>query len=679
MTHLSFRMPEHIVEELTARLPDPWQGNTFGQTIFLSKYSRKKPDGTKERWHEVVRRCVEGSYSIQRDWCTRQRIPWSDKKALRSAIEMFERMYTFKFTPPGRGLWMMGTEFVHNVGSAALQNCAFVSTMPDLIRAAEFLMEASMLGVGVGFDTMAAGEYVVNSGQRNMEDHYTYTIPDSREGWVESVSIMLAHFFEEEPLPHFDYSEIRPYGEPIKGFGGTAAGPEPLMELHDALMDLFAGRDGEVITEGDVVDVMNLIGKCVVAGNVRRSAEIAIGQATEEFLHLKDYDLNGVARHPAAKGRAGHGWASNNSVFAQVGRTNYEQVADLIQRNGEPGLFWLDVSRQYGRLGDEPNGKDYRAQGTNPCGEQTLESFEMCNLVETYPSNHSSRADYLRTLKYAYLYAKSVTLLQTHWPETNAIMLRNRRIGVSPTGIFQFAEEHGIPVLLDWLRHGYDEIQDWDTVYSEWLCVRPSIKTTSVKPSGTLSKMVRSQFNGKWYAGITPGVHAPVARSWIQRIILSPDDSMFQALVNAGYRHEESLYTPGSYAVEVPVTGPPVRTQDEVSIWEKVALAAAIQREWADNSVSVTVDFDPETEGPQIANVLHLYDGQLKAVSFLPRQEEGSDGAYAQMPMDRQPREQVEAYAAQVGAVDFEEVYVNGSAAEGEHYCDTDACEVPVG
>lgn len=151
---LSFRLSDGAVAQLVDRLPDPWSGytdNTLGHIVFLSRYSRRKPDGAKETWGEVVRRCVEGSYSIQKDWAIAQRIPWSDTKAQLSAIEMFERMYTFKFTPPGRGLWMMGTEWVAKHGSAGLLNCAFVSTEEGLVDAAAFLMEASMLGIGVGF------------------------------------------------------------------------------------------------------------------------------------------------------------------------------------------------------------------------------------------------------------------------------------------------------------------------------------------------------------------------------------------------------------------------------------------------------------------------------------------------------------------------------------------------
>jgi hypothetical protein len=92
-----------------------------------------------------------------------------------------------------------------------------------------------------------------------------------------------------QPVWDFDYSEIRPAGVPIKGFGGTASGPEPLQRLHVALRSLFEGRPGDVLSTTDVVDIANLIGVCVVAGNVRRSAELAMGQPSDEnFINLKN-------------------------------------------------------------------------------------------------------------------------------------------------------------------------------------------------------------------------------------------------------------------------------------------------------------------------------------------------------------------------------------------------------
>jgi hypothetical protein len=181
----------------------------------------------------------------------------------------------------------------------------------------------------------------------------------------------------------------------------------------------------------------------VVSGNVRRSAELLIGRVDDkDFLNLKNAQAF-PERNSYSKKAPGWGWMSNNSVGVEVG-DDLSGVVEGIALNGEPGVIWMDVSREYGRLIDPPNGKDWRVAGYNPCAEQSLESFECCTLVETYLNRHDSIEDFRRSLKFAFLYAKSVTLLPTHWEETNAIMQRNRRIGTSISGIANFADQHGL-------------------------------------------------------------------------------------------------------------------------------------------------------------------------------------------------------------------------------------------
>ena len=91
-------------------------------------------------------------------------------------------------------------------------------------------------------------------------------------------------------------------------------------------------------------------------------------------------------------------WHSNNSVFATLGM-DYGPVVDKVVKNGEPGFAWLENMQQFSRMSGEPDHKDHRAGGGNPCLEQTLESYELCCLVETFPSNHESFDDFRRTLK----------------------------------------------------------------------------------------------------------------------------------------------------------------------------------------------------------------------------------------------------------------------------------------
>ena len=667
----SFKLNEEFVAEYKSK-ESPFgykdaAGNSVGEITFLRTYSRKKPDGTKETWAEVCERVTNGTYSIQKDWAKQNRLPWSDAKAAASAKEFFDSLFHLKWSPPGRGLWVMGTEIVNvQRNSAALQNCAFVSTLEmtkqNPGKPFAFLMEASMLGVGVGFDDKGAdkGFEIYAPGEEQ-----TYVIPDTREGWQEStVALINSYLKPDQPTWVFDYSEIRPYGTPIATFGGTASGPEPLFILHTKIRQMFEWRVGELLTTVDIADIGNLIGRCVVSGNVRRSAELLIGRIDDDnFLNLKNSEAF-PERNSYDPENPGWGWMSNNSVMVNVG-TDFSKIIDGIVRNGEPGVIWEDISKQYGRLIDPINNKDHRIMGYNPCAEQSLESYEMCTLVETYLNRHESKEDYLRTLKFAYLYAKTVTLLPTHWEETNAIMQRNRRIGTSMSGIANFADRKGLPELRTWMNEGYAVVKKYDVTYSEWLGIRESIKTTTVKPSGTVSIL----------AGESPGVHwTPGGEYFMRAIRFGNNDPMLPLFKMANYTVEPASESPETTSVVFfPIKSGAMRAERDVSIFEKMNLAVIAQRYWSDNSVSVTVTFDPETEADKIGTVLHMHDGQLKTVSFLP----SGNHVYPQMPYTRITKEEYEEAAGKLFPISFDGVYQGlGIEAIGEAYCTTDACEI---
>lgn len=644
-------------------------GNSVGEITFLRTYSRKKEDGTKETWVDVCQRVIEGMYSLQKDHCKTNRLPWSDAKASASAKEAFDRLFNLKWTPPGRGLWVMGTPLVNvQKNSAALQNCAFVSTLEmtklNPAKPFGFLMEASMLGVGVGFDDKGAEkEFEIYAPKSECT---TFEIPDTREGWVDSTTALINSYLKaDQNCIEFDYSQIRPAGAPIATFGGTAAGHEPLERLHNYINNLFKGRAGELVTKRDIADIGNLIGVCVVSGNVRRSAELLIGSIDDaDFLNLKNADAF-PERNSYDPNSPGWAWMSNNSVAVEVG-TDFEPIVEGIARNGEPGVIWMDVSKKYGRLADPINNKDHRIAGYNPCAEQSLESFEMCTLVETYLNRHESLEDYNRTLKFAYLYAKTVTLLPTHWEETNAIMQRNRRIGLSMSGVANFTDINGLPILRDWMNSGYDNVKKYDVIYSEWLGIRESIKTTTVKPSGTVSIL----------AGESPGVHwTPGGKYFNRAIRFANSDPMLPLFKMANYRVEPASESPDTTSVVFfPIKSDAERAERDVTIFEKMSLAATAQRYWSDNSVSVTVSFDPETEAKHIGTVLHMYDGQLKTVSFLP----SGNHTFPQMPYSQITEDEYrEEGEMKLFPIDFSGVYAGMAAdAIGEAYCTTDACEI---
>jgi ribonucleoside-triphosphate reductase len=646
-----FRLDDTFIAGYAAIQP-PFGFNGLGYLAYLRTYSRLI-NGVQERWFETCRRVVEGTYRMQERWIKTHHLPWSPRKAQRSAQEMYDRMFHMKFLPPGRGLWAMGSELTENRGLfAALLNCGFVSTaqlQSDPVEPFCFLMEASMLGIGVGFDTRGANQVDVLLSQEGGE----YVIPDTREGWVESVRLLLRSYLAPEAdRPVFDYGEIRPAGALIKGFGGVAAGPEPLRRLHDDVGQILNQRVGNTLSSRDITDLMNLIGKCVVAGNVRRTAEIAFGAAADsEFLDLKNYEQNPE--------RESYGWTSNNSIFADLGM-DYGPVAERVARNGEPGFAWLDNMRGYGRMMDEVTDDDWRVAGSNPCVEQSLESYECCNLVETFPANHDSLEDYERTLKFAYLYAKTVTLGVTPWSKTNQIMLRNRRIGLSQSGIQQAIVKLGIEQYRQWCERGYETVCRYDTVYSEWLGIPRSVKCTSVKPSGTVSLL----------AGATPGMHWPESNHYIRRMRLSVHSELIPKLVEAGYVVEPAFGSETSTAVvEIPVEVSGVRTLSQVSMWEQLAMAAFLQKHWADNQVSATVTFKPH-EASDIASALNYYQYQLKGVSFLPKLAEG---AYRQMPYEEISKDRYDALLARLKPINFETTH---ETAEAERFCDGQTCTI---
>ena len=671
MMALSFHLADDFVAGYASKKV-PWGytdagGNAVGEITFLRTYSRLKEGGTKETWPEVCARVINGMYSLQKDHCKSNRLPWNDAKAQASAKEAYDRLFNLKWTPPGRGLWVMGTPLVNEQkNSAALQNCSFVSTNSmtkiDPAKPFAFLMEASMLGVGVGFDDKGADKdftiYAPTEGD-------TYVIPDTREGWVESTSALINSYLKPDTKsPVFDYSLIRPLGAPIKTFGGTAAGHEPLLRLHDYIRSIFDNRAGEKLTRKDIADIGNLIGVCVVSGNVRRSAELLMGRLDDQdFLNLKNASVY-PERNSYDPAKPGWAWMSNNSVEVKVG-DDFSGIIDGISRNGEPGVIWMDVTRKYGRLIDPVNNKDWRAAGYNPCAEQSLESFECCTLVETYLNRHDSLEDFNRTLKFAYLYAKTVTLLPTHWEETNAIMQRNRRIGTSISGIANFADRVGLPTLREWMDKGYEKVLSYDKTYSEWLGIRESIKTTTVKPSGTVSIL----------AGESPGVHwTPGGKHFLRAIRFGNEDPMLPLFKASGYTVEPASESPDTTSVVFfPIESMALRSEKDVSIYEKTSLAAMAQRHWSDNSVSVTISFQPE-EKDAVGTVLHMFDGQLKTVSFLPMGNE----TYPQMPYTQITAEEYEAYKYKLLPIDFTDVYAGMAAdAIGEKYCSTDFCEVP--
>ena len=266
---------------------------------------------------------------------------------------------------------------------------------------------------------------------------------------------------------------------------------------------------------------------------------------------------------------------------------------------------------------------------------------------------------YLRTLKIAYLYGKTVTLVNTHWPETNAKMLKNRRIGLSQSGVVQAFNRHGRREVYMWCNAAYKYIKQLDDEYSNWLCIPKSVRMTSIKPSGTVSLL----------NGSTPGIHFPESEYYIRRIRFGTDSQLLDKLAEAGYNIEEDKYSPNTMCVEFPVHEPYFKkSKKDISIWEQLEIAAQYQYYWADNSVSITVTFKPE-EAKDIKSALEMYEARLKAVSFLRYEETG----YEQAPYESITKEQFDEMIAKITPVQRFDTDEGGA---GSKFCTNDYCEI---
>lgn len=585
--------------------------NGMGQFVYDRTYSRIKEDNEKEQWYDTIYRVVNWTFGIL------EKEIGDLSKINETADEMFELMYNFKFLPSGRGLWACGTNIIEKKGGMALNSCAFVSfkgneQYPE--KPFIFLMDCLCLGVGVGYDTHIEGIKVYGPS----EEKILYEIEDTREGFVKSVHLLLSsYFYENKKSVYFTYDKIRKAGIKLKIFGGTSSGPEPLKELHITIRDVLDKYINKTLNSRAISDIMCMIAKCVVSGNSRRGATIALGKLDDkEFINLKNYDLNPE--------RVSYGYMANNSVIIDKDQDSYIDICNSFKKYSEPGIIFMDNMKKYSRLCDDPDYKDINVSGTNPCGEQALESFEVCNLVEVFLNRIDNFDDFIKIIKYALLYGKIVTTIKTHWAETNSIIEKNRRIGLSLSGIVNFISKYNKDVLIDWCKKGYTELRKYDVFLSKLLNINESIKITSIKPSGTISLL----------AGATSGCHYPMYKYYIRRVRVNKNDSLVSKYAKLGYKIEQDVIVKDNLIIEFPI-----KLEDNIlvdpSIEDQIDLACLLQKYWSDNNVSFTCVFDKDTDTLYLDQIIKKYRNQLKGISFMPN----STDNYPQQPYEEISKE----------------------------------------
>jgi ribonucleotide reductase alpha subunit len=564
-----------------------------------------------------------------------------------------------KGTVAGRFLWQMGTETVDRLGLASLQNCAF-TVIDQPVRPFTWAMDLLMLGSGVGYNIQR--QYVdklppVNANfsapTRVTTADADFIVPDSREGWVKLLGKTLKAAFLADTNPTFTYSTIlvRGRGAPIKGFGGTASGPEDLCDGIVKISNILEKRKGKKLRPIDCLDIMNLIGAIVVAGNVRRSAQIAIGDPDDvEYLLAKRWDMGNIPSWRAM---------SNNSVVCSDTKDLHEYFWDGYEGKGEPyGLINLKLSRKIGRLG-ETDYPDPDVMGYNPCAEQSLAAYETCCLAEVYLPNIESKEQLLDVCQLLYRINKHSLALPCHLKETEDIVHKNMRMGIGVTGVLQATEEQR-----SWLSDTYRRLREFDFKYSHEHGFPESIKLTTVKPSGTLSLL----------PGVTSGCHPAYSRHMIRRIRIAADHALVQVCREHGYPVEYQRNFDGSedhstMVVSFPFAYPEgTKIAAEMTAIDQLEVVKWLQANWSDNSVSCTVYYRKE-ELPEIQKYLAKnYKNNHKSLSFLLHNEHG----FHQAPLEEITKEQYNALVASTRLI----THVDEASFDGGDECASGACPV---
>lgn len=626
----------------------PW--GSSGYFTYKRTYARRlvenDPNSATEEFPDTVKRILKATK-------TQLNINFTQEE-----LDDIEQMFlNLEGIVAGRFLWQLGTKTVDKLGLLSLQNCAF-TVVDDPIRPFTWAMDALMLGSGVGYNIQREHVYQLPKPKkvkitRQDTNDADYIVPDSRQGWVELLQKVLeAHFVTGKS---FSYSTIciRGKGTPIKGFGGLASGPEELCWGMQEINKLLNSRAKKNMRSIDCLDIMNIIGYIVVSGNVRRSAQIAIGDYDDfQFLNAKRWDLGNIPSWRAM---------SNNSVVCDDTTKLPAEFWEGYAGNGEPyGLINLKTARAMGRTG-ETQYPDAEVMGFNPCAEQSLAPYETCCLAEVYLPNIKT-IDRLKTVvSYLYKINKHSLTLPCHLKETEEIVHKNMRMGIGVTGYLQATEEQR-----QWLPEVYEFVRQLDKDYSKLHGFNESIKITTVKPSGTLSLL----------AGVTSGAHPAFSQYYIRRIRVASNSNLIPVCKTAGYpiefqRNFDGTDDRSTMIVSFPTKVPEgtILAKDMTAI-DQLEVITRLQKEWSDNSVSVTIYYRKEELAAIKDWLAKNYSASVKTVSFLLHSEHG----FQQAPMEEITKEIYEQLAANVkpiGTVSFKEEDIIGS-----DECATGVCPI---
>lgn len=591
----------------TTPTPTPTPFGPIGEDVYRRTYSRLH-NGKQEDWPDTVQRVVEGNVALD------PAVPSAERR------EIAALMNRFALLPAGRHLWVTGVE---GITGEARRNCWRAPFTNRLADHFEFLGSMLLLGGGVGANY--SEEYLSQAGAvhpvslsihcdpahrdyeavRAAAGEFWSDIPtgmqveDSREGWVDAWGALFdSATYPAETAVVLDVSKVRPAGDPILTFGGTASGPAPLVSSIVGIARVLAKAVGRHLTGLEAMQCDHAIASAVVAGGARRSARMSImhwrDPSIMQFIHCKEDHME-------------H-WTTNISVevdaaFFEALRSGddhalsvLEQVTVGMHRDGEPGFYNSHLA-SIGERGD--------VRSTNPCGEVPLEMGESCNIgsvdIGLFGTDHAGAE---RAFRLMTRFLIRQTLTEIRLKGGAEVESRNRRIGVGFLGLQEWAAAHGVryediattPSLRAQLRRFREVCRQEADAYCDDLGLPRCIKVTAVAPNGTIAQL----------RGTQPGAHAILARWYIRNVRYTTGDPRIEAAQRNGLKVEPCVYAANTMVVSYPVADPLVQAFgtdvvqqiDEVSIADQFAVLAAVTEEFTGghdgNGVSFTASFDPE-------------------------------------------------------------------------------------
>ena len=570
----------------------PWGFGGLGEVVYLRTYSRPIEELRRnETWTETIVRAINGAAEIG--------VPFTEL----DAENLFDHMFNLRCSLSGRALWQLGTPLVKKLNATSLNNCYFTNI--EKVEDFELLFEYLMLGGGVGFSVerskihdlpkVKAGVSITHERSNDAD----IIVPDSRQGWKRLLHSVLKSFFDTGKSFSYSTIIIREFGAPLKTFGGTASGPGALIDGINDICKVMQNREGKKLRSVDVLDICNIIGRIVVSGSSRRSAQIAIGDPDDVlFIRAKNWSTGNVP-----------GWRanSNNSIYADAYDEIMQELWKGYDGSGEPyGLVNRKLARSVGRLGEKAT--DNSIEGFNPCAEIALADGESCNLATIFLPNVESLEQLKEISTLLYKVQKQITRLEYPYQKTTDIVRKNARLGQSVTGILQVPEEK-----IQWLDEAYKHLREFDKKYSAQKGWPESVRLTTVQPSGTLALL----------PGNTPGIHPGFAQYYIRRVRFGAADPLVTDCRARGYKVVWDIGIDGredhtKFVVEFPCESPTgaVLAANMTAV-DQLEWVKKMQTIWADNAVSVTVYYRKEELEAIKEWLSNNYDKNVKSVSFL--------------------------------------------------------------